>query len=173
MNALQALRSDPASHFYDIIDAMLPYGVEAPLDDDGDIDEDAYLSLIVGAADDLIESMEGDYLRVFRAIVVPEDWDPENLGIHWARRRGMAMAYNGNRSEGFEIILEGLVHVDQIRLHSSIVLNMDMTEEEVLVCDDAEIELVGAWAKDGTPTHQHIVGRRFHAEFDPTIRVSP
>jgi hypothetical protein len=173
MNTLQALRANPQDHYFDIIDAMLSYGVEAPVDDDGEIDDDSYLTLIAQAADDLIESMEGDHLRIFRAMVVPHDWHPENLGVYWARRRGKAFAYNANLVEGIEIILEGLVHVDQIRLHSSIVLNMDLTEEEVLVRDDAAIEIVGVWTKDGSPTHQHIVGRSFHAEYEPATKFLP
>jgi hypothetical protein len=164
MNALQYLRENPSSRYWDIIDAMRPYGVEAPIDEDGEIDDESYLTLITMAADDLMEAMEGDYLRVYRAMTVPPDWEPDDIGVHWARRRGMAYAYNAAKKDGYvEIILEGLVHIDHVNLNHSIVLNMDLSEEEVLLISDAEIEITAASLRDGTPTHQHIVGRSFHA----------
>lgn len=172
MNSLVALRADPAAHVYDVIDAMVPYGVEAPLDGEGEIDEEACAELIAMAADDILEAMEGNRLRIYRAIVVEPDWEPESLGVHWARRPAMAVAYNG-KGPGTTIILEGLVDVDQIRLHSSIVLNMDLTEEEILLSADAEIELVSVRTADGQSTHAHLQGRRFHARFAPGSQFLP
>ncbi|NTF18039.1 hypothetical protein G6L37_06450 [Agrobacterium rubi] len=166
MNQLELIQADPASHIYAVIDAMIPYGVEAPLDDEGEIDEEAFAGLILTAANDILDAMEGDYLRVYRAIVVQPDWEPESLGVHWARRAAKAVAYNG-RGSGTTIILEGLVHVDQVRLYPSIVLNMDLTEEEILLSDDAEIEILSAHTTDGQPSHVHLQDRRFHARFSP------
>ena len=173
MNALLAFKANPSAHYFDVLDAMLPYGAEAPVDENGEIDDESYLCLMQQAADDLIDAMEGDHLRIFRAIIVPEDWEPDSLGVHWARRRGMAFAYNGNPEAGVEIVLEGLVHVNSIRLHHSMVLNMDLSEEEVLVRDDAMIEIVGVSTPKGVASHHHLLGRAFPAAYQPIPSSMP
>ena len=85
----------------------------------------------------------------------------------------MAFAYNGNPQAGVEIVLEGLVHVNSIRLHHSIVLNMDLSEEEVLVRDDAMIEIVGVSTPKGVASHHHLLGRAFPAAYQPIPSSMP
>lgn len=175
MNALERARKDPQSLYYDVMEAMLPYGVEAPVNDEGEVDVVSYLTLIAMAADDLMETMEGNQLRIYRSLIVGDGWEPESVGVHWARRIGMAHAYNGAADQGTEIVLEGLVDIADIDLAASLVLNMDLTEEEVLLRYNSPVKIVGAWTKDGARTHEHLEGRTFFADIgnDPEPLLTP
>jgi len=161
MDILHIIEKPDCAH-YDVLDAMLPYGVEAPVNDEGEIDEGLYHALIREAACTLSKAVtDGNRMRVYRAISVPDDWSPESLGVHWTHDKKRAYPYNGD-PENY-VIIEGLVPVDHINIPASLVLNMDLTENEVLLCGHAEIEIVSVTKPDGSASHSYLWGTTYQA----------
>jgi hypothetical protein len=171
-NKLEGILANPEAHAWRVLAAMLPYGVEAPTTDDKEIDHEALNDLVVHAVTQLLEHVEDENIRIYRAISVPADWEPETVGVYWTFRRDRAIPYNGNTSDF--IVLEATVALNDINLYETIVLNMDLTEDEVLLLKSAEVHVERAWHMGGQPSHAHLENRTFGAGIPvhiPALRI--
>jgi hypothetical protein len=98
--------------------------------------------------------LEGDAVRLWRSIVVPPDWlcqgiHERPLGVCWAYQKSAAEAHWGEFGEGrSELVLEALVHVDDVDWQQSVCLNAHTEcEREIRIKPTAFVHLISAeWA---------------------------
>jgi hypothetical protein len=160
-NRFDLVLADPGAHACRVINAMLPYGVEAPVTEEDEVDYESLNGMVVHAVSTLNKCSHDGRMRIYRAISVSPDWEPETVGVHWTHLKERAIPYNGNTAD--YIVLEATVDLEDVHLYETIVLNMDLTEDEILLLKSAEVLVERAWTKDGKPSHDHLNGRTFGA----------
>lgn len=150
-------------HLDRIRELVEAYGAEAIFEDGGYSDEMLRDRMRLTAAD-ILSSLQDGGLRIFRATSVEPDWTPSWLGRHWTTSLDHAYPHDGN-GESY-VVIEAVVDPDEIEIHRSVLLNMlsdDFSEAEILVRNDAVLEIVDIRSKAGFSVFEHLRGVRLPA----------
>jgi hypothetical protein len=159
---LSRIVADPHSFIYPILDAMMTFGIDAPENEDGnETDEEALAGMIHHWASNLLPYVHNGFMTVYRAMTVPDDWEPKSLGLSWSFLPEFAVAYNA-KNRRLAVILRGEVSEDEINMPVTVALQ-ELTEEEVRLLTGAEVTITAATLKDGTPVLQHLIGKTYPA----------
>lgn len=159
---LARIVANPQSYVDPIADAMMIFGIDIPENEEGnDTDEEALAGMIQHWASNLLPYVHNGCMTVYRAMTVPDDWEPKSLGLSWSFLPEFAIAYNAKNRQ-FAVILRGEVREDGINMPVTVALQ-ELTEEEVRLLKGAEVKITAATLKDGTPVLQHLIGKTYPA----------
>lgn len=162
MTDFQAIASDPERYADTMLDVLVGMGEDVAEDGDD------FVQILAQAAEKYAAHVSDGRMRLYRAISVTEDWNPEQdgLGIFWSLTRERAYPYWA--APGSQVVIEGCVGVEDVNLWVTLATEFTaLTEEEVRLRPSASVRVIGITTHDGRPILPHLADRTFHAVAAP------